>query len=100
MTKHVAMCHLIAEVIAADGIMHERERAYLEQTMDNFDLSGEEKDQVRNFKNEGTDEVAKAMSDADKNNLRDDLLAATLADGKISSLETDAVQRITTMLGI
>ena len=100
MHKNIAMCHWIAEVIAADGVLDERELAYLETAMEDYGLTEDERHQVRSFQNAGADAAASEMSDADKAKLRDDLLAATLIDGHISSLETDKVRRITELLGI
>ena len=100
MHKNVAMCHWIAEVIAADGVLDERELAYLENTMEDYGLTDEERHQVRGFQNAGADAAAADISDADKAKLRDDLLAATLIDGQVSSLETEKVRRITELLGL
>ncbi len=100
MHKHLAICHTIASVVAADGIIDGPERAFLEEAMEDLGLSDEERKQVRDFENEGAEEVIKAMPDSDKHNLRDGLIAATLADGKISPHETRVVKHITELMGI
>ena len=98
MNKYVAICHVIASVLSADGIMEEAERALLEEAMEDMDLSPEDRALVRDFKNEGAEEVVAAMPKEDKERLRDGLLAATLADGKISPQEQAVVKRVTELM--
>ena len=98
MNKYVAICHVIASVLSADGIMQESERALLEEAMEDMDLSPEDRALVRDFKNEGAEEVVAAMPLEDKQRLRDGLLAATLADGKISPQEQEVVKRVTELM--
>lgn len=98
MNKYVAICHVIASVLSADGIMQEAERAFLEEAMDDMDLSPEDRALVRDFKNEGAEEVVASMPLEDKQRLRDGLLEATLADGKISPHEQAVVKRVTELL--
>lgn len=100
MHKNVAMCHWIAEVIAADGVLDERELTYLENAMEDYGLTEDERQLVRDFQNAGADAAAPELSDADKAKLRDDLMAATLIDGQVSILETEKVRRITDLLGL
>lgn len=98
MNKYVAICHVIASVLSADGIMEESERAFLEEAMDDMDLSEDDRKLVRDFKNEGAEEVVVAMPREDKERLRDGLVEATLADGKISPHEAAVVKRVTELL--
>jgi uncharacterized tellurite resistance protein B-like protein len=100
MNKHLAMCHLIASVVAADGIMDDAERLFLEGAMERLGLSPGEAQQVREFKNQGAEEAVRSMSMDEKQQLRDELLAATLADGRISPHETEVVKRITDLMGL
>jgi len=100
MHKHLAICHVIASVVSADGIIDDAERQFLEEAMDDLGLTEEERVQVREFRNEGSEEVVRDMPQADKENLRDGLVAATLADGKISPHETAVVKRITELMGL
>lgn len=100
MREEVAYCHMIASVCAADGMMDGAEREFLDQAMDELGLTEEERDQVRNF--EGTEEaerIVKGMSLPRRESLRDALLGATLADGKISPHESALVKRISALLG-
>lgn len=100
MHKHLAICHVIASVVSADGIMEDVERAFLEEAMDDFDLAEDDRVLVRDFKNEGAEEVVRDMPLEDKERLRDGLVAATLADGKISPHETAVVKHITELMGL
>jgi len=99
MNPSVAYCHVIASVLAADGIMEETERTFLDQTMTSLGLSDEDRQAVIHF--EGADEAeatVKKLPTQTKEQLRDDLLAATLADGKISPHESAMVKRLTAIL--
>ncbi len=100
MHKHLAISHVIASVVSADGIMEEAEKLFLEEAMDDLGLTDEEKQDVRDFKNAGSEEVVRDMPLADKERLRDGLVAATLADGKISPHETQVVKYITELMGL
>ena len=100
MHKNLAICHVIASVVSADGIIHDAERAFLEEAMEDLGLTPDEATQVRDFKNDGAEEVVREMPAVDKERLRDGLIAATLADGKISPHETAVVKHITTLMGL
>lgn len=80
--------------------MEETERLFLEEAMDDLGLSEEERVQVREFKNAGAEDVVRDMPLDDKERLRDGLVAATLADGKISPHETAVVKYITDLMGL
>jgi len=100
LNKNVAICHVIASVVSADGMIEETERAFLEEAMEDLGLSPEQRQDVRDFKNEGAEDVVRAMPDEDKHFLRDGLIAATLADGKISDHEQRVVKHITELMGL
>jgi tellurite resistance protein len=100
MHKNLAICHVIASVVSADGIMEEAERVFLEEAMEDLGLTPEEAKDVRDFKNEGAEDTVRAMPIEDKERLRDGLIAATLADGKISPHETAVVKHITELMGL
>ncbi len=100
MDDRVARCHLLAEIFAADGIMTDSERALLEQHFTNHELSDAEKEQIRNF--EGADRAIAALRDRpelERQQILDELVEASLADGKLSPNETAAVKRIAQALG-
>jgi uncharacterized tellurite resistance protein B-like protein len=101
MDNRVARCHLLAEVLAADGIMTDEERALLEQHMSNHELSDEERERIRNF--EGTDAAISALRErpeTERREIVDELVEAALADGKLSPKETATVKRLTEALGL
>ncbi len=100
MHKHLAICHIIAAVVSADGIIEGAEREFLEEAMDDLGLTPQERQEVRDFKSEGAEEVVRTMPEEDKHNLRDGLIAATLADGKISPHETKVVKHMTDLMGL
>ena len=100
MNKHLAIAHVIASVVSADGIMEETERLFLEEAMDDLGLTDDERAQVRDFKNAGAEEVVRDMPLEDKEQLRDGLVEATLADGKISPHETEVVKYMTDLMGL
>jgi uncharacterized tellurite resistance protein B-like protein len=101
MDERVARCHLLAEVLAADGIMTDDERDLLEQHLANHELTEEECKQVRNF--DGGEAAAGVLRDRpsiEKEEILDQLVEAALADGKLSPKETAVVQRIASALGL
>jgi uncharacterized tellurite resistance protein B-like protein len=86
---------LLAEVLAADGMMTEEERALLEAEMSQHGLSDAERDAVRHF--EGTaDAVAAvaALPEPERQAVVDHLVEAALADGKLTAAETATVKRL------
>ena len=101
MEKRVAHCHLIAGLLASDAVMTEEERAFLNRCMDSLGLTDEERDQVKHF--EGAEEAEatmKALPEADRRALVDDLVAAALADGQLTPAEMALVKKLTDSLGL
>ncbi len=101
MDERVARCMLIAKVLAADGIMTDAERDFLETAMEALGLDPVERTQVRNF--EGWDEaeqVIAALSLEEKRALMDGLVHAVLADGKVSPHEMQTIERLSQALGL
>jgi uncharacterized tellurite resistance protein B-like protein len=95
MHPNVARCHLLAEVLAADGMMTEVERELLEQEMEQLELSEADRDQVRHFEGAaGAVELVATLPEEDRQALVDHLVAAALADGKLTPAETEVVKRI------
>lgn len=92
---------LIAKVLAADGIMTDDEREFLETAMSAFGLDPLERHQVRAL--EGWDEaesIIAALSTTEKRALMDGLVQAVLVDGKVSPHEMDTIQRLGRALGL
>lgn len=101
MDNRVARCHLLAEVLAADGIVTPEERALLEEHLSNHELSDEEKDRIRSF--QGSDEAIAVLRERpaiERQEIVDQLVEAALADGKLTTEETATVKRITLALGL
>ncbi len=101
MDNRLARCHLLAEVLAADGIVTEEERLLLEQHLANHELSEEECRQVRN--REGTDDAILALKERpliEREEIVEQLVEAALADGKLTAGETATVKRLAAALGI
>lgn len=101
MEERLARCLLIAKVLAADGIMTDSEREFLESAMESLALTDEERVQVRNF--EGWDEaepVVAALSLEAKRELMDGLVSAVLADGKVSPHEMTTIEKLSAALGL
>lgn len=101
MDHRTAYCHLVASVLAADGMITPNERAFLKQVMERMGLSDEERDAVMHF--EGADKaaaVARELPEPLRRELLDELLAAALVDGRISPFETKVVGELTEQLGL
>ncbi len=101
MEKRVAHCHLLAKLLASDMIMTDEERAFLDRTMDRLDLTEEERDRVLHFEDaEGAEATMRALPEADRQVVLDDLVGAALADGQLTSAETALVKKIAESLGL
>lgn len=101
MHERLARCLLISKVLAADGIMTDAEREFLESAMEKLGLTDEERAQCRNF--EGWDEaepIVRAMSLDAKRELMDGLVLAVLADGKVSPHEMKTIEKLSAALGL
>ena len=101
MNDRIARCMLIAKVLAADGIMTDDERDFLESSMDAIELSEDEKRQVRDL--DGWDEaepIVAALSVEEKREFMDGLVHAVLADGKVSPHEMTTINKLSAALGI
>lgn len=99
--ERVARCLLFAKVLAADGIMTENERAFLDRAMTKMGLSPEERRRVIDL--EGWDDAEAALGALPKDEkeaLMSDLVDAASADGRLSPLEAQMVKRIGAALGV
>lgn len=101
MREHEASCLLVAKVLTADGIMEPTEKAFLLATMEGLGLTDEEQQRVLDL--EGIDRaeaVLRRRPVEERVALRDRLLEAALADGKLSVHETRVVRAVTIALGV
>lgn len=95
----VDRCHLVASVLAADGIVTENERAFLRKIMDAHALSDEERRQVREFEGaDGALERLQVLPEDVRKAIVDELLEATLIDAKLSPVEREHAQKLTEAL--
>jgi uncharacterized tellurite resistance protein B-like protein len=81
--------------------MDDVERAFLETTMEKMELDAAGKERVKHF--EGSDEaldLVRAMPLEQRQALRDDLVGATLADGKIDALEQLLMKELSESLDV
>jgi uncharacterized tellurite resistance protein B-like protein len=96
-----ARCHLIAEVLSADGRMTDEERALLDIHVARAELSEEQSDRVRHFEGaSGAALALRALPEEERRVIVDELVEAALADGKLTANETAAVKRIAALLGL
>jgi len=101
MKPAVARCHLLAEVLSADGLMSDSERDMLEHTMTELGLDDTDRDLVRHFEQTaGAAEVMATLSPAERQAFVDSLVEAALVDGKLTPNETATVKRITQAVGL
>ena len=101
MDDRLARCMLIAKVLAADGIFTDSEREFLEAAMNAHHLTEEERARVRDL--EGWDEAeasVRTLPQADKRAFMDGLVAAVLADGRVSPHEMNVIQKLGDALGL
>lgn len=101
MDMRVAKCLLLSKVLAADGIMTENERAFLDTAMNRLGLAPSERRSILDL--EGWDEAEAALaglSASDKHELVSELVDAAAADGRLSPLEMAMVKKISAALGV
>jgi uncharacterized tellurite resistance protein B-like protein len=101
MDGRVARCLVLVEVLTADGIMAEEEKAFLGRAMTRLGLDPEQRRQV--FDLEGIDQAAQVVATlpaADRRVIVDELVEAALSDGKLTPQETAVVERLTKALGV
>ena len=101
MEPRIAKCLLLTKVLAADGIMTENERAFLDAAMKKMGVLDSERRGILDL--EGWDEAEGALtniSDDDKHEIVSQLVDAASADGRLSPLEMAMVKRISKELGI
>ena len=81
--------------------MDDAERTFLETTMEKMGLDAATKERVKHF--EGSDEAIDLVSSMpleQRQELRDDLVGATLADGKIDALEQLLMKELSESLDV
>jgi uncharacterized tellurite resistance protein B-like protein len=101
MDNRVARCHLLAQVLAVDGIVTDDERALLEKHMEDHELSDEERQAIRNFEGgEAAIALLRERPEAERLEIVSQLVEAALADGKLMPMETALVKRISAALGL
>ncbi len=95
MKPELAQCILLAEVLAADGIMAAPEKAFLAQAMERYKLDEAERSKVFGMKStDAALEVVRGLDGDAQQALLDQLANATLVDGQLSPLELAAVKRL------
>ena len=101
MEPRIAKSLLLTKVLAADGIMTENERAFLDQAMKKLGVLESERRGI--FDLEGWDEAEAALvglPEAEKRDLISQLVDAASSDGRLSPLEMTMVKGITKALGL
>lgn len=101
MNERVARCLLLARVLAADGFMTDDERAVLEDALLREGLDDAERRTVSDLDRMGdAEETVRALPEAERRAFADTLIAAALADGKLSPLETKEIAAISSAIGL
>jgi uncharacterized tellurite resistance protein B-like protein len=101
MNQRLATCLLLIDVLAADGMIREEERALLDATMERVGLTAAERKKVADI--EGMDEAIALVASLDaeaKSAIMDELTAAALSDGQLSPQEIQTIGRITAAIGL
>jgi len=101
MEPRIAKSLLLTKVLAADGIMTENERAFLDQAMSRLGVLDSERRGILDL--EGWDEAEAALTglpEEEKRDMVSQLVDAASSDGRLSPLEMATVKRITKALGL
>ncbi len=97
----VAKCLVVSNVLIADGMMMDEERAFLATLMDHFGLDEAEKKRVIDLDGlREAERIVAALTVEERREIVGLLVDAAAADGKLSPLELKTVQRISKALGI
>jgi uncharacterized tellurite resistance protein B-like protein len=101
MEPRIAKSLLLSTVLAADGIMTENERAFLESAMKKLGVKDDERRGILDL--EGWDQAEAALmgsTEDEKREIVSSLVDAASADGRLSPLEMAMVKRISKALGL
>jgi uncharacterized tellurite resistance protein B-like protein len=101
MNERAARCLLVARVLAADGFMTDAERETLAEAMNRHGLDESDRRIVSDMERMADAEaVIRALPEAARRAIVDELLEAALADGKLSPHETRVVGEISAAIGV
>lgn len=101
MKESVARCHLLARVLAADGIITPEERDLLNTTMAQLQLDDTERDHVTHFEHtNGAEVTLRALPEDDRRAFLDTLVEAALVDGRLTPHEVATIKAINRSLGL
>jgi uncharacterized tellurite resistance protein B-like protein len=101
MDPREARCHLIADVLTADGILTEDERKLLLEHVIVAKLDDDERRRVMALEGrEEAERVMRAQPEDARRALIDELVDAALVDGKLTPTETAEVKRLAASLGV
>lgn len=101
MEVRVAKCLLLSKVLAADGIMTENERFFLDKEMKRQGVTPDERKRILDLEGWDDAEAAlKSLPEEEKQALMSQLVDAASADGKLSPLEMAMVKSISAALGL
>lgn len=97
----VLYVQILAQMLIADGVLADEERAHLDTMMNSLDLSPEERQEV--FKNVSLDspveERVAALSDDAKKGLLGEVEKALMIDGDMSNSEKYFLERVQKLVG-
>lgn len=101
MEVRVAKCLLLSKVLAADGIMTENERFFLDKEMKRQGVTPDERQKILDLEGWNDAESAlKSLPTEEKRELMSQLVDAASADGRLSPLEMAMVKSISAALGL
>jgi uncharacterized tellurite resistance protein B-like protein len=101
MDESLIRAHLVASVLAADGRVTDAEREHLRGFLDSLELSVAQREAVEHFEGSADAiEAARALPLPQRRALLDELVAAALADAKLSAFELDLVKALGTLLDV
>jgi uncharacterized tellurite resistance protein B-like protein len=97
----VAKALVVSNVLVADGMMTDDERAFLDDFVTTLGLDDEQRRAVTDL--EGLDEAAafvRKLPEDDRRDIVAKLVDAASSDGKLSAHELEVVKRLTAALGL
>ncbi len=100
-SEKISYCQVVAQMMVADGVLTDDERAFLGSLMTELGLTDDEREHVFNTVNIGDDVAPRLEKIEDRQALERlliELRAASSVDGDVSEVERDLMARVEALL--
>lgn len=97
----LAVCRVVAQAILSDGAVTDEEMAVLDKLMDRYELSDEQRKEVRN-RNLGDDpgNLVRQVSEGARADLIAEMAKAIAVDGEVAKVERRLIGQVAAVMGV